>query len=387
MSNVSFYLLWLSWALLSAFTLKAQSSPPHFEAQMLDTIAIGYGLAIGDVDSDRRPDILLADQKQFVWYRNGDWQRMVMVDNLTARDNVCLAAQDINGDGQVEVAVGAQWNPSETRDTATSGSVHYLLRPDDPTQPWQPVALHHEPTVHRMRWLPTKDGSYQLLVLPLHGRGNVDGQGKGVNVIAYRMLDNPSTAWDTTAVDRQMHLTHNLDITDESTFLVAGKEGVVRHTYQNSAWKTEPLPSLTSPAGEVRKGQLAADSPFIATIEPMHGQQLVVYKGPNYSERLVLSDDLQQGHALACADLLGLGYDQIVVGWREPNREGKVGVRMYVPVDEEGNDWRHYYIDDNGMACEDLQVADLDGDGDLDIVASGRATKNLKVYWNQMMSN
>jgi AcrR family transcriptional regulator len=31
---------------------------------------------------------------------------------------------------------------------------------------------------------------------------------------------------------------------------------------------------------------------------------------------------------------------------------------------------------------EDLQLADLDGDGKLDIIAAGRATKNVKVYFN-----
>ncbi len=40
-------------------------------------------------------------------------------------------------------------------------------------------------------------------------------------------------------------------------------------------------------------------------------------------------------------------------------------------------------VDDNKMACEDLTVADLDGDGKIDIIAAGRATKNLKIYWNQ----
>jgi hypothetical protein len=35
------------------------------------------------------------------------------------------------------------------------------------------------------------------------------------------------------------------------------------------------------------------------------------------------------------------------------------------------------------MAAEDLRVADIDGDSRLDIVAAGRATKNLKVYWNR----
>ena len=367
-------------------SLLAQPVSPHFEAQTLDTISIGYGLAVGDVDGDQRPDILLADQQQFAWYRNGDWQRFVMVDQLTERDNVCLAAHDINNDGKVEVAVGARWNPGETSDPTASGSVHYLERPDDPTQPWKAHPLPHDPTVHRMRWLPTDGDSPHLIVLPLHGRGNANGEGQGVRVMAYRMPENPANPWDTTVVNRHMHLTHNLAITEDSALLVAGKEGVVRHRYRKSGFTIDSLPAITSPAGEVRQGQLGPGRPFVATVEPMHGQQLVVYKGDNYAERLVLSDDLQQGHALACADLLGLGYDQIVVGWREPNREGKVGIKLYVPVDAQGDGWMHYYLDENGMACEDLKVADLDSDGDLDIVASGRATKNLKVYWNQRLN-
>ncbi len=40
-------------------------------------------------------------------------------------------------------------------------------------------------------------------------------------------------------------------------------------------------------------------------------------------------------------------------------------------------------VDENGIATEDLQVLDLNGDGKPDIVASGRATKNLKIYWNK----
>src|SRR5688572_3712922 len=101
-----------------------QRQQPKFESQVVDNnISIGYGIAIGDVDGDQKPDILLADKKQFVWYRNGDWKRFVMTENLTAFDNVCIAARDIDNDGLVEVAVGAQWNPSETTDTTLSGSV------------------------------------------------------------------------------------------------------------------------------------------------------------------------------------------------------------------------------------------------------------------------
>ncbi|MEQ9439016.1 MAG: VCBS repeat-containing protein [Cyclobacteriaceae bacterium] len=376
--RLHFFLLYLAVPFL-AF---GQSIQPEFKTQTLDTIDIGYGLAIGDVDGDERPDILLADKKQFVWYRNGDWQRFVITENLTDHDNVCLAAADINDDGQVELAVGAQWNPGETTDDASSGSVHYLIRPADPTQPWTPIQLPHEPTVHRMHWVNTEDG-YRLVVLPLHGRGNQNGQGRGVNVLAYQPPQNPYQPWTTTAIDTTMHLTHNFDIIGASTMIVGGKEGIKRYTHQQASWQAEALPKLNQSAGEVRQGFLSENAPFLATIEPMHGTQLVLYQGKNYSERSLLFDDLNQGHALACADLLGLGRDQIVMGWREPNNQDKVGIKLFVPVDEEGDGWMHYWIDDNDMACEDLKVADLDQDGDLDIIAAGRATQNLKIYWNQ----
>lgn len=42
-----------------------------------------------------------------------------------------------------------------------------------------------------------------------------------------------------------------------------------------------------------------------------------------------------------------------------------------------------FFVDENNMACEDLRVADLDADGRLDIVASGRSTHNLIIYWNR----
>ncbi len=211
---------------------------PQFQAQVLDNnVSIGYGLATGDVDSDRRPDILLADQKQIVWYRNGDWKRFVMAETLTERDNVCIAARDIDGDGKVEVAVGAQWNPGETSDTTQSGSVHYLIRPKDPAQRWEPVKLHHEPTVHRMKWVQTGRRQFQLLVVPLHGRGNQNGKGAGVNILAYTVPKSPQTPWPYQIVDSTMHMTHNFDVLEdkEGTQLWTGRDTHNLIVYRNKS--------------------------------------------------------------------------------------------------------------------------------------------------------
>jgi hypothetical protein len=97
----------------------------------------------------------------------------------------------------------------------------------------------------------------------------------------------------------------------------------------------------------------------------------------------MVDDNLREGHALAVGDLLQTGSPQIVAGWRVANKEGKVGVKLYIPKDAEFRQWESTWIDENAMACEDLKIVDLDGDGKLDIVACGRATHNLKIYWNR----
>lgn len=369
---------------------------PRFVSQVIDDkVSIGYGLAIGDVDGDKKPDILLADKKQFVWYRNGDWKRFVMVENLTEADNVCIAARDIDGDGKVEVAVGAQWNPSETSDTLKSGSVHFLMRPQDPTQKWMPVKLHHEPAIHRMRWVKATGNQYHLVVLPLHGRGNKGGEGKGVKVIAYEKPKDPKGKWKLNIIDESMHLTHNLDVVpngNSELIYIGGKEGIKVFSFQGNKWSAPPAGQwLVSDKsfGEVRVGGHG----FVTGIEPMHGNELTVYTPADNNpispvrkvslSRTVLTSDLNQGHALATSDLLGLGSNQIVVGWREPNKENKVGVKIFIAEDASGARWQDHWIDDNGMACEDLQTADLDGDGREDIIAAGRSTHNLKIYWNK----
>ncbi len=370
----------------------AESPQPKFEAQTIDDkIAIGYGIALGDVDGDGKPDILLADKKQFVWYRNGDWKKFVMIENLTEHDNVCIAARDITGDGKVEVAVGAQWNPGETSNDAQSGSVHYLIRPDDPKQLWKAVKLHHEPTVHRMRWIKSALGNYYLLVVPLHGRGNKNGEGEGVQVIAYQFPENVYGKWQTYLLEKTMHLTHNFDISEsadgaENGFYLAGKEGVRfigESSDDSSEGRGKMLAGMNYSAGEVRVGKLEQGKIFVVTIEPMHGNELVMYPRDNISKRIVIDSTLKEGHALAAADFLGAGTEQVVAGWRVPNKDGKTGIKLYVKKDTHGTQWDSQWIDENGMACEDIQVMDLNRDGKPDIVASGRSTKNLKIYWNR----
>ena len=386
---------------LLATALHAQQ--PQFKEQTIDTnIQIGYGLAVADVDGDARTDILLADKTEIVWYQNPSWQKHVIATSLTAKDHVCIAARDIDGDGKAEIAVGAEWNPG---DTEGSGAVFYLQAPADRTQPWKPLRLPHEPTTHRMKWVRTSvnPDRYDLVVVPLHGRGNKNGQGAGVRVLAYQRPSDITATWPTHLLVDTMHATHNLDIipsppTEPESLLVCGREGVVRlNPLENGTrWQQQwiarhPTDSQDLPgAGEVRYGVLANGMPYVATIEPMHGNMLALYTpAPNGPKdlpwkRQVLDDTLIDGHALATYDFMGLGNRQIAVGWRAQQKIGpNVGVKFLHTTKETGAEWTTTQVDQNTMACEDLASFDLDGDKDHDLIAAGRKTKNVKIYWNQ----
>ena len=362
--------------------LLAQHEPPQFNEQVIDAdVKIGYGIALGDVDGDGKDDILLADKEQIRWYRNGDWKKFVMAENLTQFDNVCIAARDLDDDGKVEVAVGGRWNPSETSDTTQSGAVHYLVRPADPHEKWEAVELHHEPTIHRMRWALGTNGKYYLVVLPLHGRDNKGGEGKGVTMLAYEYPQDVHGNWNLTVLADDMHMTHNLAVEGNAggaeKIYVAGKEGVriIRDGFaKGKKSHSEKLPGKMHGAGEIRLGKN-----FIATIEPMHGNNVVIYPKQKNQTRIVLDSTLKEGHALGIADFLGNGQQQIVAGWRNPDKDGNFGIKLY---SKNNGGWSTEWIDKNGMACEDLQVADLNGDGKTDIIAAGRSTHNLKIYWN-----
>src|SRR5207249_12016059 len=106
-------------------------------------------------------------------------------------------------------------------------------------------------------------------------------------------------------------------------------------------------------------------------------------------DRVVIDEHLRWGHAVWFADLDGDGSDELVIGVRDnPSKSDtfteKMGVRIYKNTGGGiGNKWERMLLDEGGVAIEDLAVADLDGDGKPDIIACGRATKNVRIYWNQ----
>jgi hypothetical protein len=171
----------------------------------------------------------------------------------------------------------------------------------------------------------------------------------------------------------------NLDADPSDEILTASREGVSvleRAGGGKPEW-TRRLIGEGAP-GEIKMGRVGGRR-MIATVEPWHGKSVVVYADqPGMWARSVIEAEIAGGHALGWADFDGDGNDELAVGWRDQ----KPGVAVYA-VDRDGKLKTRTIVDDGGMATEDLVVADLNGDALPDIVASGRATRNVKIYWNE----
>ena len=255
---------------LSGFALPEAA----FEAQVIDDkITVGYGLAVADLDGDGKVDILLADSDRTVAYRGPNWEMRELTGKLTKKDHVCLCAKDLDGDNKAEIAVGAEWNPGDTK---TSGAVFSLNGSADCFAKRGVTELHREPTVHRMHWVGEKGGKNFLAVLPLHGPGNVSGEGEGINFLGYR----PEKDWKTFLIHKGFHLAHNFDPvrwdrSGNESILVACKEGVhLLYPGGKNQWTARQM--TEKGAGEVRLGKLPNGNRFITSIEPIHGNEVVI---------------------------------------------------------------------------------------------------------------
>lgn len=396
-------------ALLAAFAPAAPGADfPRFETQEIDPHVgeVCYAVTVADVDGDGKPDVVAASEDAVVWYQNPSWTKHEVIRGQTKRDNVCIQAHDVDGDGRIDLALGAGWKPS---DTIHPGTLQWLGR--DAGGEWRVHPIEcDEPTIHRIRWGDLKgDGKAQLVVVPLQGRdakGPNWGAGAGVNVVVYDVPGDPTFPhWKSEVADHSLHTIHNAQVVDllgtgRNQVVVAAWEGVFaldragKHQWTRTKIGTgDPDGDPFKGASEVKVGRLADGSRYVATIEPWHGSQVVVYAPPSEGDKLwrrrVIASPVSWGHAVWCADLDGDGGDDLVIGQRDPNPAGSEAPRgpglfaFAARPGADGPEFERFAVDDGGMACEDALAADLDGDGRPEIVAGGRATHNVRIYWNR----
>jgi hypothetical protein len=360
----------------------------QFRAQEIAAdFGVGYAVVPGDVNGDGLTDILAINATDLVWFRAPTWEKNVILGaGATTPDNVTLAPHDIDRDGRLDVALGAGWTRQNT------GTLQWVKQnPPGASPAWEVFPISAEPTLHRIRWADTDgDGTQELIVAPLHGRGakGPDWDGPSARVLVFRPPQNPRTdPWPVEVAAEANHIQHNflpmnLDADRQDEIITASKEGLYALKRTGSATWGRTLVGAGAP-GEVKLGRVGGRR-MLATVEPWHGAAIAIYaEQPGAWAKTTIETALVEGHALGWADFDGDGNDDLAAGWRGAP---KPGLAVYA-VDREGALKSKTIVDDGGMATEDLIVGDFNGDKRPDIVASGRSTRNIKIYWNETKSS
>lgn len=381
--------------------------PIQFRSQEIDrSLKVGYSVVVADVNHDKKPDIVVADAQRVIWFENPTWKLHTIIQGQTKPDNVSIAAHDIDGDGFIDFALAADWKPFNTK---SGGTLQWLQRGKTLDEPWKVHQIADNiPTIHRIRFARLSgQPNHDLMVIPLMGRGSSAANNwseQPVEILSYLIPKKPAhERWNPTVYDRSLHVIHNFDVADltgngNNRLLTASYEGVTLFDHESLTGAGNSIksvrigegnqsqPDKNRGASEIRLGRLKDKEPVIATIEPWHGNQVVVYQsaGTDLSKpwkRYVIDNDLKWGHGLAWADFDGDGEDELVAGIRDTlNAQFPCGVRLYK---RDKNQWTMKQVGPGSVAVEDLIVADLNGDGKPDIVAVGRATGNVVIYWNE----
>lgn len=414
---------------------------PRFKVQEIDAgLKIGYAVITADIDADGKPDVVVVDQHKVVWYQNPTWKKRVILDGTTKPDNVCVTALDIDRDALPELVLGAGWKPFDTKNP---GTLQWLKRGKTLDDEWTMHAIPcDEPTVHRVRSVDLDgDGKAEVVMAPLMGRDATKEKnwmdGRPVRLMAYKVpasAPEKAESWKSEVISADLHVVHGFtglrpvaDLRErrKTRLYMASYEGLFCLTADQGKWASEKVgdgdqtqPTASRGSSEVAVGVIRRSThlqdmqieektvpdAFAATIEPWHGNQLVVYQSEDGNRpwlRTVIDRQMRWGHVVRAVDLgLSDSYeargkqfgtttsvDSLVVGVRDnPTNDDKFkeqrGVRLY-RFDAKSKKWERYILEDGGVAVEDLTVADLNADGNLDIIAVGRATGNARIYWNQ----
>ena len=368
----------------------------EFKRHVIDNYRAGYQVAVADVNGDGKPDVLAlsTDANRVDWYENPTWVRHPIA---TTAKNIDLAPRWLNGKFGLALATGFYFS-----DANRGGQILWLEPGSSPTNLWTSFPIAVDPVAHRLRWGDLDgDGQPELVHAPIFGPGSDQAIApKPSHLWAFRPPADPHKGtWTVWKIDESLTVLHGIRLIDldgdgRDEILTASFEGIHRFDFKGTGpaahWiKTrvgEGAPPNSSAPGaprgssEVAPGKLASGQPFIAAIEPWHGNLVVVYTQTNQTglwQRRVLDESLKEGHALIVADLDGDGRYEIVAGWRG----GSGGVAIYKP-DASGTNWNKQVID-SAITVDGMALADLNGDGRLDLVAlAGRS--NLLVWYEQV---
>lgn len=376
---------------VAAVFLCATGRPPDipFRVQMIDA---GYSetAAVADINRDGRPDIVSGE----FWYEAPSWRkhRIREIDYANGYiDNFSDLVLDIDGDGFPDIVQFGYF----------SQNIVWLKNPGKSGGEWAVHEIDHSgPTEFAFLVDLNNDGKAREL-LPEFDRPNVPlawfelVEGKWVkHIVSQRSYGHGIGVGDINGDGRN-------DIVTPAGWLEAPPDvhAAVEWKFHPTDWDQHPIAA----AGSGRGAETPTEPPrraqfgfmYVIDINGDGRPDILTTMAHNYGvcwfEQMAdgqwtqhtIDNTWSQGHASALVDLNGDGQPDLVTGKRyfahngsDPGEREPLGVYWYEYRRTNGRvEWIRHIVDYAGRMGGGMQiaVADIDGDGDLDLIAGGKS--------------
>jgi hypothetical protein len=369
-----------------------------FDRHVIDAnLPGGYQVEVADVNGDKKPDIVALGGSTCAWYENPTWKKRIVSSGRQTPGIISSATADLDGDGKAEIAIAYDFAMNEP----ARGKLLLAVQGPRVDDAWKLVPIADVGSIHRLRWGDVDgDTKLDLVVAPIFGRRArppaYDGKALVVAFQPDADSDPKTGVWRRQSVIEQPVI-HAIEVRSlpatggRSAVLTADNEGVSligEGVTTDGASFTLTTRKLVAGAegkppkrgcSEIHLGKFGDGRHFLATIEPWHGTEVVIWpeekaESMKFGMRTVLDSTLADGHALWVADVDGDGDDEVFAGHRGKDHR----VSMY-DFDRTAKTWKRMVLD-REIAAQDLRGGDLDGDGTPDIVAIGGSTHNVVWY-------
>ncbi len=366
-------LLVVTVSLLGSLAAAAEKGPQiTFKRTQLDPKFRSEGVSVGDFNSDGRLDISAGA----VYYAAPDWKLVPVVENppeydpLNYSNSFCNFADDVNGDGRTDLLV-VDFPGKET---------WWFEQPEKPDGLWQrhtatPVTNNESPSYLDV------DGDGQRELLLGYDPGQYIGYARRTAeglwpLVAVSAAKAPGT-------NRFSHGIGSGDINGDGRNDVMVIEGwwEAPKDKSQSSWVFHPAP-LGEACAQMYAYDVDGDGDNDVLSSSAH--QIGIWwheQTPEGWKTHEITDAITQTHSLNLADINGDGLADLVTGKRFSAHGPKGDARpddpavvMWFELGRENGKpvWTPHEIDHDSGVGTQFEVADVNGDGLLDVVTSNK---------------
>ena len=392
----SFAILALSLAIgLPLFKPVLAQETATWKKHTINHLSPFEAVGVADFSGDGKPDVFCGDS----WYAAPDWTQHKVRDVLPGtnpqyHEDFCDAPLDVNGDGKVDIVTCAYFGQK----------IAWAEQPSDPTQPWTEHTID-QPGSMETSYILDLYGDKTPVLIP-----NVGGQ-----VLLYELVSKlPTVEWKTRKLAPQGagHGIGHGDINRDGRIDLLTPMGWYEQPSERTGeWAFHPEFQLGTASIEIIGHDFDGDGDTDIAWGMGHnfGLHWLKQSIDSAGQRIWSKEDIDmtfsQVHTLHLADFDGNGDKEFVTGKRiyahtnepgataEPciyifrfDRNDSKWMKTFVylgepapaaPINPEQRDaLKDFHPGSAGTGLQ-MAVQDMDGDGDIDIVAPGKSG----LYW------